>query len=268
MGRFAGIDVSKATLDIFVTPGFRLQVTNDEPGHLRLVVELGKSPPELVVLEATGGYECAAATALRKAGLPVAVVNPRQVRDFARAMGRLAKTDRIDAEVLACFARTLRPKPRPPPDDATRVLAALVGRRQQILNLLVAERHRAAIADPAVRDLVLGHVPALVELLAHIDGKLEEHQRADKALNAKVELLQTVPGVGPVVAATLAALLPELGTLSRKQIASLVGVAPLNSDSGMLRGRRTVWGGRGQVRPVLYMAALVAARRNKAIKPF
>jgi transposase len=219
-------------------------------------------------LEATGGLELPLTSALALAGLPVVVVNPRQVRDFAKATGQLAKTDVLDAQVLARFAEVIRPEPRPLPDEQTQVLAALVTRRRQLIEMLTAEKNRLASARPAIRKNLRAHIAWLERALQHADTDLADAIRQSPVWREKDELLRSVPGIGPVLTTTLLANLPELGTLTHKQIAALVGVAPLNRDSGTLRGRRTVWGGRAQVRTALYMGAIVAARFNPVIRGF
>lgn len=266
---FVGIDVAKAELVVAFRPaGDRWAVSNDESGVAQLVDRLRRLGPALVVLEATGGYEHAAVAALATAGLPVVVANPRQIRDFARATGQLAKTDRLDAATLAVFAERVQPAPRPLPDEATRALEGLLTRRRQLLEMLTAERHRAAQALPAIRRDIAQHVRWLERRLSDVDRDLDQTIRMSPVWRAKENLLRTVPGVGPVVSRTLIGALPELGHLSRKQIAALVGVAPLARDSGTLKGKRLVWGGRAPVRAALYMAALVASRRNAVISVF
>jgi transposase len=224
--------------------------------------------PALVVLEATGGVELALVAQLGAVGLPVVVTNPRQVRDFARATGQLAKTDRIDAEILARFADQVRPELRPLPDPAIQELAALLARRRQLVEMLTAERNRLRRAARRVRPRITEHVHWLERELDDIDHDLADAIRSSPLWREQEDLLRTVPGIGPVVASTLLAGLPELGRLNRKEIAALVGVAPLNRDSGTLRGRRSVWGGRGQIRAALYMAALAATRFNPKVRAF
>lgn len=255
---FVGIDVSKAALDVATSAGDAWQVDND-PGSFDALAER-LSRATLVVLEATGKYEAPCAAALAAAGIAVAVVNPRQARDFARATGRLAKTDAIDAAVLAAFAEGVRPEPRALPDAETAALSALTARRRQLIAMLVAERNRARTAAPAVRKGVAKHVRWLERELSGVDGDLDRAVRQSAVWRAREDLLRGVPGVGRVLARTLLAEVPELGRLSRREVAALVGVAPLNRDSGTLRGRRTVWGGRASVRAVLYMGAMAAAR--------
>ena len=264
-----GIDVAKDRLDVAQRPGTEgWRVNNDQGGIAELVARLRALRPALVVLEATGGIELPLVGALAAAGLPVVVVNPRQVREFARATGRLAKTDAIDAQVLAQFAEAVRPALRPLPDAATQELSSLVTRRRQVIEMLTAEKNRLRTTAPAVRDHIKGHILWLERSLSDLDRELEQAIHSSDIWRAQDDLLQSAPGVGPVLSTTLLAELPELGTLNRKEIAALVGVAPLNRDSGTLRGRRTVWGGRSQVRAALYMAALVATRFNPVIRAF
>jgi transposase len=266
---FIGIDVSKAQLDIAVRPsGERESVSNDEAGIRTMVGRLRELRPALIVLEATGGFERNVTRALASAELPVVVVNPRQVRDFAKATGRLAKTDRLDAEVLAHFGETVRPALRPLPDEVLLELRALIARRRQITEMIVAERNRLSGASKAVRKRIDAHIRWLESELDRADKDLDQSIRQSPIWQENENLLKSVPGVGPVISRTLLAELPELGRLNRKQIAALVGVAPLNRDSGTLKGRRTVWGGRATVRAALYMAALVASRRNSMIRAF
>jgi transposase len=271
-GVYAGIDVSQAHLDVAVrSPGGTADAwreTHDAAGIARLLARLAAHRPSLVVLEATGGAEARLAGGLAGAAVPVAVVNPRQVRDFARATGRLAKTDALDAQILARFAEAVRPPARPLPDAATQELHALIARRQQLVEMLTAERNRLRAAPVRLQPRLEEHVSWLRRALADVDKDLETLVRSSPIWRAKDDLLRSVPGVGPVVATTLLARLPELGRLDRKRIAALVGVAPLNRDSGALRGRRAVWGGRAPVRTALYMAALVATRHNAVIRAF
>jgi transposase len=224
--------------------------------------------PTLVVLEATGGLELPLVAALGVAGLPVAVVNPRQVWDFAKATGRLAKTDRLDAQVLAHFAQAVRPQPRPLPDTQGQELAALLTRRQQLVQMLTAEKNRLGSALPPVRPSLQAHIRWLEHQLSELDRGLRDTIKESPLWRAKDNLIQGVPSIGPVASLTLLADLPQLGTLSRQQISALVGVAPLNRDSGSLRGKRGIWGGRARVRAALYMAALVATRCNPPIQNF
>src|SRR3954452_19437443 len=258
---FVGIDVSKHRLDIHSRPsGESFAIGHDDEGVAALVERLAALAPTLVVLEATGGLEVRLAAALAAAGLPVAVVNPRQVRAFARATGRLAKTDRLDAATIARFAEAVRPPVRPLPDEATRHLGALVARRRPLLGMLVAERNRRHAADPALREGIDAHLRWLEEALAGIERDLDGAVRESAAWRAREELPRSVPGVGPVSARTLPAELPELGSLTRRPAAAPVGGAALSRDSGKMRGKRTVGGGGATRRACLYMAAVAAAR--------
>lgn len=266
---FVGIDVAKAYLDVALRPvGTHERLTNDEQGITPLVARLLIARPTLIVLEATGGLEVPVTAALAAAGLAVAVVNPRQVRDFAKAIGQLAKSDALDAHVLARFAEVVRPTPRPLPDADAQALAALLTRRRQILAMLVAEQQRLPTTLPPLRPRVEAHIAWLRQERDDLDRDLRQRIRQSPAWREDDDLLQSVPGVGPVLATTLIAELPELGHLDRKQIATLVGVAPLNCESGILRGRRIIWGGRAQVRAALWMGALVAIRHNPVIRQF
>ena len=266
---YVGIDVSKNQLDIAVRPaGDTWSMPNDVSGITEVVQGLAQLHPALVVLEATGGLQMPLAAALATAGLPLAMVNPRQVRDFARAIGRLAKTDRLDAQVLAHFAEAVRPTPYPLPDAQTQELTALLTRRHQVVEMLTAEKNRLRSARELVHRRVQDHICWLEQELADLDDDLERTLRKSPLWREKDNLLRSVPGIGRVVSITLLADLPELGTLSRHQIAALVGVAPLKRDSGRFRGKRMVWGGRARVRAALYMAALTASRYNPIIKAF
>lgn len=266
---FVGIDVSKDRLDIARHPtGEREAVPNAEPDIAALVVRLQACRPTLIVLEATGGFELAVTAALVAAQQPVVVVNPRQVRDFAKATGRLAKTDALDAAILAQFAEAVRPALRPIPEATMQALAAVLARRRQLVAMHTAESNRLGTALPPVRQGIRAHLTWLDRQLAQLDEDLTRAIRESPAWREKDDLLQSAPGVGPVLARTLLAALPELGTLNRKQSAALVGVAPLNRDSGTWRGRRRVWGGRAHVRAALYMSALVATRYNPVIRAF
>ena len=266
---FIGIDVSKARLDVAIRPSAeKLSVSNDEAGIQALVKRLSELKPVLIVLEATGGLERSVSGTLGSAQLPVVVVNPRQVRDFAKALGQLAKTDRIDAEVLARFAEAIRPPLRPLPDKVSLELRSLIARRRQLIEMMVAEKNRLSTASKAVRKRIEAHIRWLETELDRADKDLDQSIRQSPIWQEHQDLLRSVPGIGPVVSRTLLAELPELGRLNRKQIAALVGIAPLNCDSGTFRGRRGIWGGRATVRAVLYMAALVASRRNSVIRNF
>lgn len=267
---FVGVDVAKDRLDVALQPSEEAwTVDNDPTGFDALTRRLTSAEPELIVLEATGGYEAPVAAALSTAGLPVAVVNPRQVRDFARATGQLAKTDRIDARTLALFAERVRPEPRPLPDPVGEELRALVARRRQLLEMLGAEQNRLRHpSPPSVQKGLEKHVRWLKRQLEDVDDDLERVVRTSPLWRGRDDLLQSVPGIGPVTSRTLLAELPELGRLNRREIAALVGVAPLNRDSGTFRGRRFVWGGRAAVRRTLYMAALTATKHNPVIRSF
>ena len=268
--RHVGIDVSKERLDVCSLPdGGTFSVANDRAGIDELLARLLEGVrPELVVLEATGKYERPAAVAVAAAGIAVAVVNPRQARDFAKAAGRLAKTDRIDAQVLARFAGAVGPRPSVLPDEEARVLQDILLRRRQLLEMMVAEKNRLQMASEAVARRIAAHVRWLEKELSRVDRELDEAVRESETWRANEELLRSVPGVGPVLARTLLAELPELGTLPRRRLCALVGVAPFNRDSGTFRGKRQVWGGRAPVRAALYMGALVATRHNPVIREF
>ena len=266
---FVGIDVAKAQLDIALRPsGERWAVTNDDAGIAALVTRLQAIAPQLIVLEATGTYQRAAVAALAVAGLPVAVVNPRQARDFAKATGQLAKTDALDARALAHFAEAVRPMPRPLPDAQADELRALLARRRQLVTMRTAEQNRLGSALPRLQPDIQAHIAWLNTRLTTLDDDLDTTLRASPVWREREELLRSVPGIGPVCARTLRLDLPELGTLNRQRLAALVGVAPLNRDSGTLRGSRTTWGGRAHVRATLYMSTLVAVRYNPLLKAF
>ena len=267
--RFVGIDVSKAHLDVAVRPaGKRWVLPYDETGIEGLVPQLVDLGPALVLLEATGGLEMPLVAALAAAALPVVVVNPRQVRDFAKATGTLAKTDALDARVLAHFADVVRPDVRPLKDAETQALNSLTARRHQVMTMLVSERNRLGSAIGAVSPRIEAHIAWLEQELSDLDEGLRQTLRRSPVWREKDDLLRTVPGVGEQLSLTLLANLPELGTLNRREVAALVGVAPYNRDSGALRGKRAVWGGRSRVRAVLYMGALVASRHNPAVRDF
>lgn len=270
MGSFIGIDVAKRQLDVAERPSdARWEATNDGAGIAGLVERLRASgSPALIVVEATGGYEIPLVAALSTAGLPVVVVNPRQVRDFARALGKLAKTDLIDAGVLAQFGEAVRPEPRAVPDELTQELHGWLARRRQLLEMVLAEEQRLAVAARGIRPQIQQHIEWLRSQLHDVDGALQRAIRQSPVWRENENLLRTTPGVGPVLATTLLADLPELGRLNRRQIAALVGVAPLNWDSGQQRGTRHIWGGRAPVRTALYMATLAAVRCNPTIRAF
>jgi transposase len=265
--RFVGIDVAKPQLDVAIRPGGEsFTVANDESGISGLLKRLELT--DFVIVEATDGPEVAVASALATAGIAVAVVNPRQVRDFARATGRLAKTDRLDAEVLARFGEAVRPEPRPLADEHARALEAVVVRRRQLVEMLTAEKNRRTSAPKVIQRSLDEHIRWLEKRLAGFDDELSSLIRQTPIWRERDLLLCSVPGVGPVLSSTVLAHLPALGTLNRKQIAALVGVAPFNCDSGSRRGSRSVWGGRAQFRRVLYMAAVAAIRSNPIISDF
>jgi transposase len=264
---FVGIDVSKKTLDVCVRPSGETWRTDNTSASIEaLVARLRSLSPTLIVLEATGGLQTPLVVALAEAKLPVAVVNPRQVRDFAKALGRLAKTDTIDAAVLAHFAEAVRPELRTLPDAATQRLEGMLVRRRQLVEMIIAEQSRLTTAVAAVQPSIREHIMWLKGRLGGIDEELARAVDASERWRSQSLLLRSVPGVGPVVAVTLLAELPELGTLNRKQIAALVGVAPLNRDSGTMQGKRVIWGGRATVRATLYMGALVAVRHNPLLR--
>ena len=266
---YVGIDVSKERMDVAVRPtGRSWSVSYDGAGVDDLVAQLKELKPAGVITESTGGLELPLVATLAAATLPVAVVNPRQVRDFARSTGRLAKTDRLDAQVLAHFGEAVRPPMRPLRDNETQVLGAVLARRWQVMNILVAEKNRLSRAAPEVRPRIEAHISWLKQELDDLDTDLRQRIKGSPVWREKDDLLRSVPGVGPQVSLTLLAYLPELGTLNRKQVAALVGVAPFNRDSGPYRGKRSVWGGRATVRSTLYMGALVASRFNPVLRDF
>ena len=266
---FVGIDVSKAQLDVALRPtADRWHVSNDEAGIATLVERLRTVQPTLVVLEATGGLEVPVTGALAEAGVPIVVVNPRHARDFAKATGRLAKTDPLDAQGLAHFAEAVRPSPRPLPDAQAHAWSALLPRRRPVVPRRTAERRRLQSAPQRIRTDIQAPSTWLERRLARTDDDLAAAIRSSPLWRAKDALLQSMPGVGPVLSRTLVAEVPELGLVNRKEIAALIGVAPFNYDSGALRGKRAVWGGRAHVRAVLYMSTLAAVRHNPVLKAF
>ena len=267
---YVGIDVASKRLDVCVLPSRkRYHATNDENGCNHLVTLISRHQPTCIVLEGTGGLEKMAALHLSKAALPVAIVNPRQVRDFAKAIGRLAKTDRIDAEVLARFAEATRLEPRFLPDAERMELEELAARRSQLVVMLNMEQNRLArVWADSIRANIKANIEHLKRQLQQIEAAIDDNIKSSPIWRAEDDLLQSVKGIGPTTSAALIAALPELGHLNRRQIASLVGVAPFNMDSGKLRGRRSIRGGRSDVRKSLYMAALVASRHNTTIKAF
>ncbi len=266
---WVGVDVSKQRLDIAVRPtGELLTIDNDEAGIKKLVKLIAKWSPQLIVMEATGGHEYACAYSLMKAGFGVAVVNPRQVRAFARAVGRLAKTDPLDAKILAHFAEAVQPPARPVADQELQEIAQLVTRHRQLIEMIVAEgNRRMSLQGVAQRDVDVT-IRFLRDRLDKIDGQMKALIAKHPEWSAKAEILDSVPGVGPVLISSLVVELPELGTLNRKQIAALVGVAPFNNDSGQWRGRRRIWGGRAHLRSVLYMSVVAGLRFNSTIRMF
>jgi transposase len=267
MPRCAGLDVGKDHLDLHVRPdGTAARFANDDAGIAAAVARLAATGVERIVVEATGGYEAPAVAALAAAGLPVVVVNPRQVRDFARATGRLAKTDALDAAVLAEFAEAIRPPLRPLPDADAQALAALVARRRQLVEMRTAEQNRLGLAAPGVARSLRDHIAWLDRQLDRVGRELATAVAASPVWRAKDDLLQGVPGVGPVVSCTLLAELPELGTVSGRRIAALAGVAPVADDSGRHRGARAIAGGRAGARSGLYMACLSAVRYNPVLR--
>ena len=266
---FVGVDVAKATLDIALRPRAQTwQVIYDDTHVEAFVTQLNELSPTLIVVEATGGLERSLVAALVAARLPVVVINPRQARDFAKATGRLAKTDRIDAQVLAHYGEAIRPSFRPLPDADTQQLRALVDRRRQLVDMMTAEQSRLNTSPSRVRDSIEAHLAWLQQQLASLDDDLDDMLQSSPIWRERDDILQSTPGVGPVLSRTLMSQLPELGDLNRKEIAALVGVAPFNRDSGTWRGRRTIWGGRAAVRSVLYMSTLVATRHNPVIREF
>jgi transposase len=266
---YVGIDVSKDQLEVFVlSTGGNQTVTNTEEGIASLIPLLQSTDPKLIVLEATGGLERPTAEALTAAGFPVAVVNPRQVRDFAKAKGILAKSDRIDARVLADFGEAIRPEARPPKAPEVQELEALTTRRRQIVDMITVEKNRLGTAPKRTRLQIQDHLRYLGKALKDINQELNKTLKKHPQFQERNRIIRSVPGVGPVLAVTLLSDLPELGSIDRKAVAVLVGVAPLNRDSGRFRGRRCVWGGRARIRAVLYMATLAATRCNPVIRAF
>jgi len=266
---YVGIDVAKATLDVAVHgTSQRWSFTNSDGGISKVTSRLLELAPTLVVLEATGGLETALVAGLRAAKLPTSVINPRQVRDFAKAIGRLAKTDALDARVIAHFAAAVRPEPRLVTDAQTQELGSVMARRRQVVEMLTAEKNRLSTASKPVKQRIQAHIIWLEKELAGINKEMEHSVGKNPVWQEKDDLLRSAPGVGPTLSLTLLSELPELGTLNRREIAALVGVAPLNRDSGTMRGKRTIWGGRSPVRAALYMATLAATRCNPVIRSF
>ena len=267
--QWLGIDVCQKYLDVYIRPiGKLFQVTNDETGIRELIKILTEIKPELIVFEATGGMEIVAAIELTQVGLAVAIINPRQARDFAKATGQLAKTDAIDAKILAHFADAIRPQVRAIKDESSRQLQDLVQRRRQISDMITAEKNRRRGKTNSVQVSIDQHIEWLKQQLKEIESQIKSEITLNEDWKQKMDLLTSVPGIGEVVAVTLISSLPELGQISHKSISYLVGVAPLNRDSGKFRGKRRIWGGRVKIRCMLYMAALVAVRFNPVIKAF
>lgn len=266
---FAGIDVSKDRLDVAVLPSGEIwSFEHDEAGMEALAQKLGELHPESVIVEATGGLERTLVAILAAAAIPVIVVNPRQVRDFAKATGQLAKTDSIDAMILALFGQRVLPELRELPDEETQALEALLVRRRQIIDMLVAENNRVDLAPPRIATDLKAHIRFLEKRLTNVDAEIDAAIKNSPVWRTKDKLLRSVPGVGPVLSRTLLAELPELGRLRNNEISKLVGVAPLNRDSGRFRGTRRIWGGRASIRSVLYMAAFSATRWNPVIRAY
>jgi transposase len=269
MELFAGIDVAKETLELCVRPEeIRKTFTNDDQGRGDMAHLLAEMKPSLILMESSGGYEIPVVETLALRSLRVAVVNPRQIRDFAKAMGRLAKTDTIDADIIARFAEVIRPEVRPLKDRDAQQLQAFIARRRQLIQMLVEEKNRLAIASLWTKPDIEAHIAWLTDCINKVGKDITALIRKTPLWKEKEDLLKTFKGIGPVNACTLLARLPELGQLNRRQIAALAGLAPLNRDSGKYRGRRTIFGGRADVRAALYMAALCAARHNPVIKSF
>jgi transposase len=267
--QWVGIDVSKATLDVYLRPsGEQIQVANQEAGIATLVTQLQRFKIQQVILESTGGLELEVAKSLQAAGIAVSIINPRQGRDFAKASGKLAKTDRIDAAVLAHFGEALQPPITVLASDQARALQDAVTRRRQLVEMLSTEKNRRASLRSQMRQNVDIHIEWLEEQIQLLDEEIEQLSQSQSEWRSRIDLLKTVPGVGPVIATTLMASLPELGAVSDKRISALVGVAPFNRDSGQMRGKRTIWGGRANVRAVLYMGTMTAVRYNPVLKAF
>lgn len=266
---FVGIDVSKVTLDVALNPSAgNFQFDNQQNGVDQLITKIKSIKPLLIVIEATGGYEMLAASMLFEAGLPVVVVNPRQIRDFAKSVGILAKTDAIDAAVIARFASAVKPELRALKSREDQQLTDLMTRRRQLIQMLVAEKNRLSTVSKLNRKDIEEHIQWLQKRLGNIDNNIQREIKSSPVWRCKDNILQSAPGIGPTISASLLCTLPELGTLNRRKIATLVGVAPLNRDSGQYRGRRTIWGGRAYIRSMLYRGTLSAIRYNPVIKTF
>jgi transposase len=266
---YAGIDVCKDNLDLAILPSReKRQYSNNEGGISRLIAKLKKQSPELVVLEPTGGFEAPVAAALWAEGIPVAIVNARQIKEYARATGKLAKTDKLDAQVMAEFAAAIKPPARPIRDEEAEEIKAMVSRRRQLIEMITAEKNRLTIARKHLKSSIQSHIEWLKKEMEDLDRDLRKLIEDSPVWRVKDNLLQSIPGVGKVLSMTLLAELPELGTLNRRQIAALVGVAPFNRDSGRMKGKRSIWGGRASIRAVLYMATLAGTRYNPVIREF
>jgi transposase len=269
MERFAGIDVAKETLEVFIRPdNIRSSFPNDEQGRMDLAGLLGKVEPCLTVLEASGGYEVPLVEVLALCNPNVVVINPRQVRDFAKATGRLAKTDAIDGEIIARFAEVIRPEVRPMKDEDAKRLQAFIARRRQLVQMLTEEKNRLKIAPSWTKADIEAHIVWLTACINKAGNDIESLIKKTPLWRGKENLLRTFKGIGPVSACTLLARLPELGQLNGRKITALVGLAPINRDSGKYRGKRTIFGGRADVRAALYMATLAAVRHNPVIRTF
>ena len=267
--RYVGVDVGLRSFDVAVRPdGLHWVVPYTPEGVSKFVKRMNNLRPQLVVMEACGNLERSLARALESGDIPVAVMNPRQVRDFAKSIGRLAKTDKLDAAVLARFAETIRPEPRPLPDEGEEQLRDLLARRRQLVDMITAEKNRLRRASPSVHTGIEAHLQWLGEELKKLEEEIRQRQGSNTVWKEKAQLLESTPGVGAVVSATLVGFLPELGTLDRRKISSLVGVAPFNCDSGVRKGKRAVWGGRAQVRSALYMSVMAGIRCNDRIRSF
>lgn len=266
---YVGIDVSKDQLDVFsLFDNTASQYAHTDTGITALVNQVNTIPQGVVIVEATGGLEMPLVQSLATCGIAVIVINPRQVRDFAKATGRLAKTDKLDAHIIACFGAAVKPEPRALKDHQTLALSALISRRQQLMEMLIAEQNRLRTATKLVQAQLTVHIDWLKKSIKDIDRDRGQLIKSSPLWQAKADLLRTAPGIGPVASASLIADLPELGQLNRREIAALAGLAPFNRDSGTQRGRRCIWGGRAQLRSTLYMATLTATRCNPLIKPF
>jgi len=266
---YVGVDVAKDSLDVAVHNSHEThQFANDDEGIREAIRHIASLKPARIILEATGNLEMPLAAALQVESLPVVIINPRQVRDFARATGALAKTDAIDARILALFGLRIKPEIRLLPDKQSREMGSLLTRRRQLMEMIIAEGNRLSRADDDVQPNIKDHINWLKNALSDINGNLEDRIRSSPSWHEKGSLLRSVPGIGKVVSSTLLIELPELGTINRRKVAALVGVAPLNRDSGTMRGKRTVWGGRTTLRAALYMAALVATKYNSVISAF